>query len=78
MHSLKINSIHSIGMAVTNTIRDEVVFENNEWRENKLKNTEILLKLLEEKNKGFLNFAWGIYVTRICKKKFIKYSKRVR
>lgn len=56
-------------MSVTNNIRNEVIF-NGEWDERELDNTEILMKLFDEKQKGFLNFSWGVYVTRLCKTKF--------
>ena len=46
-------------MTVTNNIRDNVVYDNeNGWYETKLTNEEIEDKLLKEKNRGFLVFSW--------------------
>ena len=54
-------------MAVTNNIRDKVVFYNDEekinhdnktWDEVKLTNEEIIDKLNEEKKESFLSFAY--------------------
>ncbi len=46
-------------------IRDEVSYDNDkDWLpDRELTNTEILEKLLEEKNKGFLSFAFGVWCT---------------
>lgn len=49
-------------MSVTNLIRDEVVFENNEWAEIPLTNEEIEKKLFDEEDKAFLSFAYGVWV----------------
>lgn len=58
----KFNSLY--GMSVTNTIRDAVTYdEENDWQERELTNAEILEKLTEEKDKGFLSFAYGVWVT---------------
>lgn len=58
----KFNSLY--GMSVTNTIRDEVTYDSEkDWIERELTNSEILEKLVEEKNKGFLSFAYGVWVT---------------
>lgn len=51
------------GMSVTNTIRDEVIFDGKEWTERELSNQEILDSLLEEKNKSFMSFSTGVWVT---------------
>lgn len=61
---VKINSAY--GMMVTDTVRDEVVFENNEWKEDKRLTYSEIVKALERfKNprKCFLSFAWGPWVT---------------
>ena len=59
------NSIY--GMMVTNTIRDEVIFYNDEeidknegknWKEQELTNDEIVQRLNDEKKSAFLSFAW--------------------
>ena len=55
------NSLY--GMCVTNTIRDEVDFKNNEWIEIPLNNQDILDKLLKEEKDGFLSFSWGVWIT---------------
>ena len=58
----KFNSLY--GMSVTNTIRDEVKFENGiGWTERELTNEEIEEALLKEKKKSFLSFAYGVWVT---------------
>lgn len=58
----KFNSLY--GMSVTNTIRDEVIFDHvNDWFERELTNEEIQAKLNEEKKKAFLSFAYGVWVT---------------
>lgn len=51
-------------MCVTNTIRDDVIFYNDiGWQTIKLTNTEIEQMLEKQKENGFLNFAWGVWVT---------------
>lgn len=56
------NSLY--GCSVTNTIRDRVEYDNIKgWIETPLENEEIIEKLLEEKDKGFLSFAYGVWVT---------------
>ena len=59
----KFNALY--GMSVTNTIRDEVKFDSDLglWEEIPLTNEEIEKKLLQEKKKSFLSFAWGVFVT---------------
>lgn len=58
----KFNSLY--GMSVTNTIRDEVTFDEiHDWQERELTNQEIISKLNEEKKKSFLSFAYGVWVT---------------
>ena len=63
----KFNSLY--GMSVTNTIRDEVIYDNDieDWLpERELTNEEIIEELCKEKEKGFLSFAYGVWVTRAC------------
>lgn len=56
------NSIY--GMTVTNTIRDDVIYDNEiGWQEKELTNEEIIEKLENEKKKGFLTFSTGVWVT---------------
>ena len=68
----KFNALY--GMSVTNTIRDEVVFDSNTllWEEVPLTNEEIEEKLLKEKKKGFLSFAWGVWVTAYARVNLLK------
>ena len=56
------NSIY--GMSVTNTIRNDIEYDNDSgWIEKELTNEEILEKLEKEKKKGFLSFSTGVWVT---------------
>ena len=64
LKSGKFNSIY--GMCVTNEIRDDVIFDNVEWKEKKLTNVEIIEKLNEQKETAFLSYSYGVWVTRIC------------
>lgn len=51
-------------MCVTNTIRDEVIFDNDTgWMEIPLENKDILCKLENKKKYPFLAFSWGVWVT---------------
>lgn len=71
-YSLSKNMFNSLyGMSVTNDIRDEVLFEENEWSSRELDNYEIVLKLIENKEKGFLNFAWGVYITSYARRNLL-------
>lgn len=55
------NSLY--GMTVTNTIRDEVEYDNETgWSEIPITNEEIMKKLKEEEKEGFLAFSWGCWV----------------
>ena len=61
------------GMTVTNMICDDVIFENEiGWREEPLDNDTIIEKLTKEKKKGFLNFAWGIFVTSLARDNLLR------
>lgn len=73
------NSLY--GMSVTNNIRDEVVFYNDEekikhdnktWDEVKLTNEEIIDKLNDEKKAGFLSFAYGVWVTAYARNNLLR------
>ena len=59
----KFNSLY--GMSVTNTIRDDVIFDPElmEWQEVPLTNEEIQDKLFDEEKKGFLSFSYGCWCT---------------
>lgn len=62
LEKAKFNSLY--GMAVTNNIKDIVIFDNElGWSEIPLKNDEILHSLEKEKKTGFLSFAYGVWVT---------------
>ena len=56
------NSIY--GMTVTNTIRNDVYYDNEKgWYEEELTNEKIIELLENEKKKGFLSFSTGVWVT---------------
>lgn len=68
----KFNSLY--GMSVTNTIRDKVIFENEtkEWHKEELTNEEIEEMLEKEKNKGFLSFSYGVWVTAYARNNLLR------
>lgn len=66
----KFNALY--GMTVTNVIKDEVTFENNIWTELEMSNEEILNKLKSEYKKGFLSFAYGVWVTAYARKNLLE------
>ena len=67
----KFNSI--FGMTCTNMIRDEVSYSDAEsWKETELTNTDIFDKLVKEKKKGFLSFAWGVWVTAYARDNLLR------
>lgn len=68
----KFNSIY--GMSVTNTIRDNVTYDDNlgEWQEIMLSNEEIVDKLKDEKKKAFLSFAYGVWVTAYARDNLLR------
>lgn len=58
------NSFNALyGMTVTNNIRDEVVFDGENWQELELSDNDIINKLKKEKMEGFLSFSWGVWCT---------------
>nr|DAE85580.1 MAG TPA: DNA polymerase B [Caudoviricetes sp.] len=58
----KFNSLY--GMCVTNNIKDDIEFNNEGlWTTKKISNFDILDKLSVERKKGFLSFAYGVWVT---------------
>ena len=61
-------------MSVTNTIRDEVKYDSTLglWEEIPLTNEEIEEKLLKEKKKSFLSFAWGVWVTAYARDNLLR------
>lgn len=68
----KFNSLY--GMSVTNMIRDKVNFddETKMWEEEELNNEEIIEKLLSEKKKAFLSFAYGVWVTAYARNNLLR------
>lgn len=65
----KFNALY--GMTVTNNIKDEVIFDGSIWQEEELSNDEILEKLEDEEKKGFLSFAYGVWVTAWARKNLL-------
>lgn len=67
----KFNALY--GMSVTNTIRDNVLYDNETkmWSEEELTNEEIVEKLELEKKKSFLSFSWGVWVTAYARRNLI-------
>lgn len=62
LEKAKFNSLY--GMAVTNNIKDAVIFDNETgWEEIPIENQEIIDSLEKEKKQGFLSFAYGVWVT---------------
>lgn len=60
-------------MSVTNTIRDEVTYDNTTgWHEEPITNEEIIKKLKEEEKEGFLSFSWGVWVTAYARNNLLK------
>lgn len=67
----KFNSLY--GMCVTNMIRDHVYFEKEkDWWEEKLTNEEIIEMLNKEKNKSFLSFSYGVWVTAYARNNLLR------
>ena len=67
----KFNALY--GMSVTNNIRDEVVYDNEKgWSERKLENDEIEESLYNEKEKGFLSFSYGVWITAYARKNLLE------
>ena len=68
----KFNSLY--GMSVTNTIRDNVIYDNEikRWNELELTNEDILEKLNYEKKKSFLSFAYGVWVTAYARDNLLR------
>lgn len=68
----KFNALY--GMSVTNTIRDNVIYKDEleEWFEEELTNDEIEEKLIKEKKKSFLSFAYGVWVTAYARNNLLR------
>ena len=59
-------------MTVNNMIRDDVIFNELGWSEIPLTNEDIFEKLLQEKKKSFLSFAWGVWVTAYARDNLLR------
>ena len=70
LEKAKFNSLY--GMSVTNTIRNNVTFDGQNWFETELTNDEITTALLNEKKKCFLSFAYGVWVTAYARNNLLK------
>ena len=67
----KFNALY--GMSVTNTIRDEVIYDNIDgWSERALTNEEIEEALYSEKKQSFLSFAYGVWVTAYARNNLLR------
>lgn len=67
----KFNSLY--GMTVTNMIRDDVFYNNEQgWYEKPLSDTNIFEKLLEEQKKSFLSFSWGVWCTAYARDNLLR------
>ena len=68
----KFNALY--GMSVTNTIRDNVIYNDTtkEWSEVELSNEDIIEKLLDEKKKSFLSFAYGVWCTAYARNNLLR------
>ena len=67
----KFNALY--GMSVTNTIRDDVIYDNDtDWSEKALTNSEIVDKLYKEKKNSFLSFSYGVWVTAYARNNLLR------
>lgn len=61
LHSKELlNSVY--GMCVTNTIKSNVIYDNDEWGESELNLYDSVKKYNDDKTR-FLFYVWGIYIT---------------
>lgn len=61
---VKNNSLY--GMMVTDVIRDDVVFADNEWKDivpDTYADVKAKLEKVADPNKCFLSYAWGVWIT---------------
>ena len=75
LEKAKFNALY--GMTCTNTIRDKVIFDGDNWFEEKLTNDEIITALNDEKKKCFLSFAYGVWVTAYARNNLIKNAMKL-
>lgn len=67
----KFNSLY--GMCVTQTIRNNVIFDNKKgWYEEELTNEQILELLYKQKDRPFLSFSYGVWVTAYARNNLLK------
>ena len=67
----KFNSLY--GMSVTNNIRNNVIFDDTDgWKEDPLSNEEIIKLLEKQKDKPFLSFSYGVWVTAYARNNLLK------
>ena len=68
----KFNAIY--GMACTNNIRDEVIFDNESglWYEKEITNEKIIELLKEEEKKSFLAYSMGVWCTAWARNNLIR------
>lgn len=71
----KFNSLY--GMCVTNTIKDDCIFKDDEWTLSVLSNFDIIDKLNNEYKKGFLSFAYGVWVTSYARYNLLSNVKQL-
>ena len=68
----KFNSLY--GMSVTNVIRDEIIYKNEDGQfyNRELTNEEIETMLEKEESKGFLSFSYGVWVTAYARNNLLR------
>lgn len=62
----RLNSCY--GMCVTNNIKPEITFENGNWEYEAFTEVDMQEKLLDNVKYGFLNYAWGVWVTAYARR----------
>ena len=70
-----INSVY--GMAVTNPLRDEIIYDGVEWENNPPTNREELLDKYNNSKNRFLFYPWGIFVTSYARRNLFTGIKAV-
>lgn len=70
-----INSVY--GMAVTNPLRDEILFDGLLWESNPPTNREELLDKYNNSRNRFLFYPWGIFVTSYARRNLFTGIKSV-
>lgn len=70
-----INSVY--GMAVTNPLRDEILFDGLLWESNPPTNREEMLEKYNNSRNRFLFYPWGIFVTSYARRNLFTGIKSV-